>query len=133
MAIAVAIAVAVAVAVTVDDGSGPGLAGQGVEQPPPHSPLWPTRGPAGRADGALLGRTGCGRPVTPWVLTRRQAGRQAGRTQERASRDKGSKDNEAAAVGVGWLAGMLALALLWLEPVGEKRVTRDANPIYWVG
>jgi hypothetical protein len=115
IAMTIAIAVAVAVAVTVHDGSSPGLAGQGVEQPPPHSPLWPTRGPAGRADGALLGRTGCGRPVTPWVLTRRQAGKQAGRTQERARRDKGSKDNEAAAVqryGTGWrwlaLAGWLA-------------------------
>jgi hypothetical protein len=51
-------------------------------------------GPAGRAeDGALLGRTGCGRPVTPWVLTRRQAGR----TQERASRDQGSRAETRAA------------------------------------
>jgi hypothetical protein len=43
IAVAVAVAGAGAVAATVDDGSGPGLAGQGVEQPPPHSPLWPTR------------------------------------------------------------------------------------------
>jgi hypothetical protein len=38
--------------------------------------------------------------------------------------------------GSGWLAGGLAgglaLALLWLEPVGEERESEDANPIYWV-
>jgi hypothetical protein len=87
IAMTIAIAVAVAVAVTVHDGSSPGLAGQGVEQPPPHSPPLADSGPSRSSRWSLAGTDRLRAPrdaVGPDAQAGRQAGRQdTGEGQER--------------------------------------------------